>query len=49
MHIEAGANPTSSRNTRTSNGDNLAAEKTVVFFPYKSSKGWATAIVDRAK
>ena len=49
IHIEAGANPTRSRNTRTSNGDNLAAEKTVVFFPYRSSKGWATAIVDKAK
>ena len=39
IHIDAGANPTSSRKTRTSNGDNLAAEKTVVFFPYRSSKG----------
>jgi hypothetical protein len=49
MHIEAGANPTSSRNSRTSKGDNLAAEKTVVFFPYRSSNGCAIDIVERAK
>ena len=35
----AGASPTNSRKTRTSSGDNFAAEKTVVFFPYKSSNG----------
>jgi hypothetical protein len=45
----AGASPTNSRKTNTSSGDNLAAEKTVVFFPYKSSNGWAIAMVDRAK
>ena len=39
IHTTAGASPTSSRNTKTSSGDSFAAEKTVVFFPYKSSKG----------
>jgi hypothetical protein len=48
-HIEAGATPTSSRKTNTSSGDNFAAEKTVVFFPYRSSNGWAIAMVDKAK
>ena len=39
IHINAGARPTRSRNTKTSSGDNFAAEKTVVFFPYKSRRG----------
>ena len=38
-HTTAGASPTSKRKTKTSNGDNFAAEKTVVFLPYRSSKG----------
>jgi hypothetical protein len=36
-------------NAATSNDDNLAAEKTVGFFPYKSRIGCAIAIVDKDK